>query len=88
MEDDGMYDPLVTMIARTEHEQRVRSMTPIQDFDQWIHDEPPPWIARKVGQLLCTVGALLASIGERMRNGRGIALEASLPVQQHGEVLG
>ena len=82
-----MYDYVAIMIARTEYEQRVQSMTPIQDFDGWIRDDPPPWVSRKVGQLLCALGNTLASVGERMRNGRGIVLESSLPMQEPGEAL-
>ena len=79
---------LGVMIARDEYELRVRSMAPVHDFDGWIPDDPPPWVYRTIGQLLCKVAAGLNSIGERMRNGRGIVMNTPLPEHEVREAPG
>ncbi len=82
VEGKEMNEYFAVMIARAEYENRLRSMTPVYDFDEWIPDEQPGWTARQVGRLLCSLGNGLAAVGDRLRNGRGIVLETQLMEQE------
>jgi hypothetical protein len=48
-----MFNPYLTQeIQRLEHEERMRSATPIPDFFEPITTSQPVWISRQVRRLL------------------------------------
>lgn len=72
---------LIAEVARLEHEERVRSLTPIPDFGGLMITNEPGWVSQLARRLLAPLGKRLAGLGERMKRGREVAPDA-----RHAEV--
>ena len=82
-----MIDYTASMIARLEHEERVRSLARIDDYDVWLTHKAGHWQAPQVGGLLSSLGKGLASLRDRLKHKRGVALDSPLAGQEQTGVL-
>ena len=71
------------MIARTEHENMIRSLQPVSENDAVAQADMPGWVSVQAGQLLYVVGNGLAALGERLKDGQDAGLETSQERQKH-----
>jgi hypothetical protein len=82
-----MIDYTVSMIARMEHEQRIRSLAPVPEYGNSLKADQPRWVAIQAGRLLHALGSGLASIRERMKHQRSVGLDIPPAGQQESGAL-
>jgi hypothetical protein len=87
-EDKAMIDYTVSMIARMEHEERIRSLTPVHDYDVWLTHIAGHWQSQPLGGLLASLGKGLTILGARLKPKREAALDSSLVEQERGGMPG
>jgi len=75
------------MIARTEHEQRNRSLPIVSDYEHCGHNEQLGWVGRQIGRLSNALGNGLTSVGEKLKHGRDVEVAATRATQEHESVL-
>jgi hypothetical protein len=75
------------MVARIEHEQRIRSLAPVPEYDDPVVTDQPRWVSKQAGRLLCALGNGLAAIGEKLYHERGTACDVLSTGQQESGAL-
>ena len=60
-----MIDYIASKSAHREYEERVRSLTPVRDYDEWLKSEAGHWQSPSLGGVLSSLVKSLASIGNR-----------------------
>jgi hypothetical protein len=71
-------DYTAQMIARIEHELRIRSLAPIPDDGYPLADEQPGWASRQAGRLLSALRIGLAVLGRPIKPEHDRPLDPSL----------
>ncbi len=79
---------MASKIAQMEHEERVRSIAPVYDYDVWLTQEAGNWQARRVGTLVAAIGAGLASIANLLKRKSEAALDSSQATAEPASVPG
>jgi len=77
-----MIDYTASLIARMEHEERVRSMTPVYDYDEWLTDNAGHWQLPRFGSLWSALGKGIASLGVRLKNTADVETPAIVTRQE------
>ncbi len=84
-----MIDGIVaSRIARMVHEERVRSLAPVRDYDEWLTHSAGHWQSVQVGDLLLSFAKGLSSIAGRLKPKRGAVPDSPLTAQEPGSVPG
>ncbi len=83
-----MFGYTAAKIALMEHEERIRKMAPILDYDDRLKYTGPGWLPKHIGGLLRAAGNGLASLYRRAKHGRETVIEVPLTRQEQGEVPG
>jgi hypothetical protein len=79
---------MASRIARMEHEERVRSLTRIDDYDVWLTHAAGSWQSPHVGGLLSSWVKGLASVARRLKSKREVALDEPLMGQERSAAPG
>jgi hypothetical protein len=58
---------MASRIAKLEHEERVRSLAHIDDYDVWLTHVGGHWLSPQGGGLLSSLGKGLASLRNRLK---------------------
>ena len=80
-----MIDYMASTIARLEHEERVRKLTPVYN-DEWLKVEAGNWQAWQVGDLFSSLVSGLASLADRLK--RKADEMPDKPALQHSPLSG
>jgi len=83
-----MIEYTASRLARQEHEERVRSMLPVDDYDVELKRSAGHWQAQPIGGLLLLIGQTVRSWSETLKPRQEPVEEDHLGVQEMGGVTG
>jgi hypothetical protein len=75
-------------IARQEHEERVRSLTRVDDYDVWLTRRAGNWLSQPVGGLLLSLGKSLSALAGKLKPSRAIVPDSSPAEKRQSRVSG
>ncbi len=67
-----MIDYVESRIARREHDERVRALARVDDYDVWLTSRAGNWLSQSAGSLFVSLGKSLAALAGRLRPQRAI----------------
>jgi len=79
---------IASKIARMEHEERVRHLAPVRDYDEWLTLEAGNWQAPRTASVFAAVGRGLVSLGEWLQGKPESDVEVLPAVQEAGSLTG
>lgn len=75
-------------IARMEHEELVRSMAPVRDYDEWLTHEAGNWQAPRTTTVFAGLKTTMISLAARFQHKPASEAEGLPAVQEAGRVTG
>ena len=79
---------MASKIARQEYEERVRSMSPVRDYDVHLTHTAGYWQAPRLESVLAAIATGVASLGSRFKHEAEAAADSSLTGQEQRPVSG
>ena len=77
-----MIEYTASRLARQEHEERVRSLARVYDYDEWLTDTAGYWQAPPLGSVLAAIATRVASLGNRFKNKQQAVVNSPLAGQE------
>lgn len=83
-----MIDYTVSKIAQMEHEERIRSIAPVYDYDEWLTPDAGHWQAPRSATVFTALKTVLLGLAARFPRKPEPEVEVLPSVQKAGSVTG
>ena len=78
----------VILMTRIEHQNRMREMKRLMEYEGTMETAQPGWAGRQFGRLRRVLGSALIAVGRRLSRGQEVSAEGNILQTKGQEVPG